>query len=725
VTPAETALMAAPRPPPPAPNQAALLAALAVLDEVLARAVHLASVAYGAQPGADPYRGLYVGGDEVVRLLASPPGSSPFADLERTAVLGAEREAAGGDEVAADALSWLCATRGLDDLDRAILLVALAPDVDLRYERLYAYLQDDVTRRRPTVDLALNLVTAGPEEKLEARARFGPDAPLVVHGLVTLVADPGQLPPLLAHVVRPDERVVSFLLGSPGLDPRLAGWCRVTRRAPALDCLAVEPETLDALARAIDRARSGRPFRLHLHGPAGHPGSDVAEMVAATLGLPLLAADVAAGLADGVEPATGARLVATEAELRGAALLVDGVDAWWAAQPWSRAVSQLIEERDGPTILCGTSAWPAGRWPEGLISLHLPVPGVPLRLQRWRAALGRRGGALPPADLDTLAARYRLTPGQIDDAVTMAVAASADDPKGPTGERVAAAARAQSGADLASLARRVEPVHRWAELVLPEDSVAQLRELCDRVAGRHVVLDEWGFGERLSLGRGVNALFAGPSGTGKTMAADIVAGELGLDLFKVDLAGVVSKYIGETEKNLDRIFRAAEGASAILFFDEADALFGRRSEVRDSHDRYANVEVSYLLQKMEEHDGVAILATNLRQNLDESFVRRLTFTVHFPFPDEADRRRIWTGIWPSAVPLGSDVDLDVLAARFKLSGGNIRNVALHAAYLAASDGETVEMPHLLRAVRREYQKLGKALDNGSLAGRPEDGGGRP
>ncbi|HEY8057482.1 MAG TPA: hypothetical protein VID94_01960, partial [Acidimicrobiales bacterium] len=364
--------LAAPRPPPPGPNRAALLASLAALDDVLARAVHLASVAYGAQPGADPYRGLYVGGDEVVRLLASPPGSSPFAELDRTDVLGLEPGREGAEP---DALSWLCATRGLDDLDRAILLVALAPDVDLRYERLYAYLQDDVTRRRPTLDLALNLLTAGPAEKLDARARFGSDAPLVRHGVVTLVADPGQLPPLLAHVVRPDERVVSFLLGSPALDPRLAAWCRVHHPTRTLEGLPVEPETRDALVRAIDRARAGRTLRLHLNGPAGHPGPDVAETVAAALGSPLLAADVAAGLAEGVDPAVAARLVATEAELRGAALLVDGIDAWWATQPWARAVTELIEGRDGPTILCGTSAWPAGRWPEGLISLHLSVPG--------------------------------------------------------------------------------------------------------------------------------------------------------------------------------------------------------------------------------------------------------------------------------------------------------------------------------------------------------------
>jgi SpoVK/Ycf46/Vps4 family AAA+-type ATPase len=240
--------------------------------------------------------------------------------------------------------------------------------------------------------------------------------------------------------------------------------------------------------------------------------------------------------------------------------------------------------------------------------------------------------------------------------------------------------------------------------------------MCQRVTHRQRVLGDWGFDRKLSLGKGVNALFAGPSGTGKTMAAEIIANELGLDLYKINLAGVVSKYIGETEKNLDRIFTAAENANAILFFDEADALFGKRSEVRDSHDRYANIEISYLLQKMEQYEGIAILATNLRQNLDDAFVRRLAFTIHFPFPNETQRREIWTKTWPAAVPLGSDVDLDFLATQFKLSGGNIKNIALASAFLAAADGGVVSMEHLCHATQREYQKLGKVLSDAELYG---------
>jgi ATPase family associated with various cellular activities (AAA) len=343
-------------------------------------------------------------------------------------------------------------------------------------------------------------------------------------------------------------------------------------------------------------------------------------------------------------------------------------------------------------------------------SLTIEPPSSAERAECWRASLSATGIPLEPVDLDTLADRFVLAPSQIEDAVRMATRQA-----GPlTLAQLVKAARAQTGHDLAGLASPVRLVAAWNDIVLPPDSFAQLKEICARIAGRRRVLDEWGFDRKLGRGTGAAALFAGPSGTGKTMAAEIIASELGLGLYKVDLAGVISKYIGETEKNLDRIFTAAQGANVVLFFDEAEALFGKRSEVRDAHDRYANIEVAYLLQKMEAHDGLAILATNMRGNLDESFTRRLAFTVHFPFPDEEHRRRIWASIWPAEAPLKPDVDLDFLARRFPLSGGNIKNVALAAAFLAADAGTHVDMAHVLHAVRREYQKLGKNLNDDDL-----------
>jgi SpoVK/Ycf46/Vps4 family AAA+-type ATPase len=234
--------------------------------------------------------------------------------------------------------------------------------------------------------------------------------------------------------------------------------------------------------------------------------------------------------------------------------------------------------------------------------------------------------------------------------------------------------------------------------------------MVNTVYQRPTVYGQWGFDRKLALGKGLNALFAGESGTGKTMAADIIAGELGLDLYKIDLSSVVSKYIGETEKNLDKIFTEASTSNAILFFDEADAIFGKRSEVKDSHDRYANIETGYLLQRMEMFDGVVILATNLRANLDEAFTRRLHFAIEFPFPEPSDRERIWRVTFPPETPIAPDADLKLLAERFRLAGGAIRNIVLAAAFLAAESGQSVGMSHLLHATRREYQKMGRLID---------------
>jgi SpoVK/Ycf46/Vps4 family AAA+-type ATPase len=277
-----------------------------------------------------------------------------------------------------------------------------------------------------------------------------------------------------------------------------------------------------------------------------------------------------------------------------------------------------------------------------------------------------------------------------------------------------AACRVRSNPRLSALARKVTPFHAWDDLVLPPDRTEQLREIVTSMRHRALVYHQWGFDARLALGKGLNVLFTGPPGTGKTMAAGIIAGVLGLDLYQIDLASMVSKYIGETEKNLARIFAEAETSNAILFFDEADALFGRRSEVRDSHDRYANLEVAYLLQRMEAYEGVVILATNFGRNMDDAFVRRMHHTVDFPLPGEPERVRIWEQVFPAETPREPGLDLERVARRVEVAGGNIRNIALAAAFLAAEEDDVVRMGHLVRAARREFRKMGKVMSVGEL-----------
>ena len=271
-----------------------------------------------------------------------------------------------------------------------------------------------------------------------------------------------------------------------------------------------------------------------------------------------------------------------------------------------------------------------------------------------------------------------------------------------------AACRALSRGTFGSLAQVVDPVYDWDDIVLPAANRRHLREVAAQIRHRGTVYGDWAFEERFTLGKGLLVLFTGPSGTGKTMAAEVIANDAELDLFKVDLSQIVDKYVGETEKNLGRVFDGAAGSDAILLFDEADALFGKRSEVRDARDRYANVEVNYLLQRVEEHDGTVILTTNLRKNMDEAFLRRIHLRVDFPFPDEPARKAIWASIFPAATPV-ADLDFDFLST-LSLAGGNIKNVALTAAFMAADDGDSVEMCHVVRAVQREFQKAGTLVE---------------
>jgi SpoVK/Ycf46/Vps4 family AAA+-type ATPase len=339
-----------------------------------------------------------------------------------------------------------------------------------------------------------------------------------------------------------------------------------------------------------------------------------------------------------------------------------------------------------------------------LAVLEIPTPPYERRLACWRAVEGL------PADVDpaALASTFTLTPGQIDDAVAAArVAVATADPPRLTVDAIYRACRAQTGEGLVELARHVEPGYTWDDIVLPADKLAHLREIADHVRQHGRVYAEWGFADAFSLGNGIVVLFTGAPGTGKTMAADVIANDVGLDLYKIDLSRIVSKYIGETEKNLGRVFDEAAACNAILLFDEADALFGKRSDVRDAHDRYANVEVNYLLQRIEEHDGPVVLTTNFDQNIDDAFRRRIHHCVDFPLPDRDARERIWRSIFPDRTPVG---DLDYAFVReFAFTGGHIKNVALTAAFMAAADGGVVEMPHVVRATARELQKTGTVV----------------
>jgi AAA+ superfamily predicted ATPase len=587
----------------------------------------------------------------------------------------------------------------LDSFDCDVVVLALAPEIDLRYERIYAYLQDDVNRRRPSVDLALHLYCEDAAARLRAYARFLPDAPLPVTGVLALE---GADVPLLARSLHLADDVVAYLIGGAHVVPHtLSGVAQVWKPSSSLNDTLIPDNAADLLRRAVRTAHSDPRLRLLLRGTAGHGKRAVAAALAHELERVLLAVDLTALP---VAHSLGRDLYRT-AMLNNAVVYMRGID-----RLDERTVGELLwrfASYPGPLILGGGADFvpPVSMPPIGLLQVDLDTAATTNIRRRWLAA-----GAGTSAT--ELAERFCLPARSVVAAVASARAHASLRGLGadPTRDELFQAARLQSARDLSRVAARVEARADWDDLVLPTSTLALLDQLCARAERRSMVLDDWGFGSKSSRGRGLTALFIGPSGCGKTLAAEVVAKTLGLDLYQIDLARTVSKYIGETEQNLERIFTAAENTSAMLFFDEADALFGKRSEVRDSHDRYANLEISYLLQRMERYDGIAILASNLRDNLDEAFTRRVALTVHFPFPDEPARGRLWEQVWPSPQLKPKDIDWNALATRYPLSGGQIQNAAVSAAYRAAADSRAISRADVLESIRAEFLKLGHQID---------------
>jgi len=777
--------------PPETPPAAfgSLIKALQRLDQLLVLAVQAARQLYGPNAVNDPFRGLYISLDHAARMLTRDPGGPDLgavirnhatddeaalppkrfdwlgrlfrrdqakatqnppeaptvapSDTEKE-VLPAEHRL--GDQLAkilplvrdlppGSFLESLTYEYGLSAFDLNILIICLAPELDLRYERLYAYLQDDVTRRRPSVDLALNLLCATSEEKTLRRQHFSAGAPLVHHGLIHLLSDRDEAgTPLLSHYLQLDSQIVNLLLDLPGLDDRLAAFASWINPQVEIESSELEPDLRHGLVGLAETSLdAGEPLRLYFQGSSGSGRQQTSEGLANALEMGLLVVDLLTMLEVDLNLEWGPRLIFRAALFQNAIVYFSNFDHLRSEEQLlnlRRLWEVLLNDR-GTTILAGSQPWePVDHQPSGVTTIHFSIPSYRRRLVIWEEEISGTGFEASEEDLQAVAARFRLTPAQIAEAAItasnmMMIKAGREEPEEKSGmigrETLFAAARQQSGHELARLARVIEPRYQWDDLKLPPDTKQQLLEIIQRVELREKVLVEMGFGQKHVRGRGVTVLFAGPSGTGKTMAAEVIASRLGLDLYRIDLSSVVSKYIGETEKNLERIFKAAENANAILFFDEADALFGKRSEVRDSHDRYANIEISYLLQKMEDYDGVAILATNLRQNLDESFIRRLAVTVSFYQPDEQYRREIWDGIWPENItPDLQPAEMEHLSRTFRLTGGNIKNIAMAAAYLAACEDKDIEIEELLRATRREYQKMGKTPSDAELIGTLED-----
>jgi hypothetical protein len=613
--------------------------------------------------------------------IPEPAAASPAVTRsEINRVAAAMERAASADPPPAPIV--LCRRLGLLQFELEVLLLCAAMELDTRTAPLCARAQADPARHYPTFALALALFDDPVWEALS------PVRPLRRWRLVE-INQPGAQP-LTTSALRADERILSYLKGLNYLDDRLTSVA-----SPLADpqALARSHRVLADRIAAELRALAGDVPVVHLLGADADSKRAIAAVAAGDLGLQLyrIGADT---LPPGVaELESLARLWQRESQLLPIALYLDALEC----EKELPLVSRFLAWAPGLVFLDTRDTWPAlGR---EALTLDVARSSPDEQAEAWRAVLGD-GAANVPA---RLAGQFSLSVAAIQ-RIGERVASSNGDLAGEAWHACLLASRPR----LDTLAERLTARgHAWDDLVLPAPEEVLLRQIVDQVGYRHQVYEQWGFGRRLTRGLGISALFAGESGTGKTLAAEVIAEELALDLYRIDLSQVVSKYIGETEKNLRRLFDAAEDGGAILFFDEADALFGKRSEVKDSHDRYANIEINYLLQRMEAYRGLAILATNRKTALDTAFVRRLRFIVDFPFPGVAERRRIWARAFPPEAETAG-LDTDRLAV-FNLTGGSIRNVAINAAFLAARAGTPVTMPLVLDAIRSELRKLDKPV----------------
>lgn len=610
------------------------------------------------------------------------------------------------DDPAPTALDGVCAVFRLSPFERDLLLLCAGVELDAEFGRLCGTAQGDPLRLSPTFSLAL---AALPDAHWSAIA---PHAPLRRHRLVEI----GGGATLTTSPLRIDERILHCLVGISERDERLRGLISPVFKE---DALVPSHQAQAERIATIWRQSGAEPPVFQLCGLGRRDKRQIAAEACRLVGLSL------GGLLGEALPTGQAELDLLieiwnrEVALTNSVLLVEADEIDGGDSTRAAVLARTLERLGGRVLLSTIQRQPMRQRP--IVTLEVTNPTLSEQRSLWSLSLGMLAAPALDASIEQLVTQFDIPGLTIRAASTEALGSLASGPERPEKEQAAAlkqtlweACRVSARPRMDDLAQRIEPAAEWADLVLPETQRATLHDIAAHVRRRGTVYHRWGFAAQGSRGLGISALFAGASGTGKTLAAEVLARELNLDLYRIDLSAVVSKYIGESEKNLRRVFDAAEAGGAILLFDEADALFGKRTEIKDSHDRYANQEVAYLLQRMEAYRGLAILTTNLKSSLDVAFLRRLRYVVAFPFPDAAQRAEIWRRVFPGAAPTEGLVPETL--AQMLVSGGNIRNIALNAAFLAADSEEPIRMGHILRASQAEYAKLERTLTDAEVAG---------
>lgn len=596
------------------------------------------------------------------------------------------------------ALITLSSVLGLTEFEQSLLLLCAAMELDTEITSFCARIQGE-SQRYPTYALALGLFDQPVWDVVS------PERPLRSWRLIEI--HQSGVNPLTVSPLKADERIVNYLKGLNYLDDRLSSLLSpvtipVAAEFPSQLLAPSQQQVAKEIAQQVDAIPHWHQVPLiHLLGSDRTSKQLIALSVAAQMEMPLYRMRVELLPTHASELETLIRLWQREMQLFPVALYLDG-QAIEGSHPnnTAAALRAFLDSTHG--LFFVDLREQSGTFDQPMLSFEVAKPTPIEQWQTWQQILGNEKNTA------VLASQFNLNLSEILQIASTAQAESA--PSRSAIDRLWQGCLVQTRPRLDTLAQRLDTRATWDDLVLPAAETALLQQIASQVRHRSTVYDEWGFRSRMNRGLGVNALFAGESGTGKTMAAEVIANELRLNLYRIDLSSVVSKYIGETEKNLRKLFDAAEDGGAILFFDEADALFGKRSEVKDSHDRYANIEINYLLQRIEAYGGLAILATNLKASMDSAFLRRLRFIVNFPFPSQADRQRMWEKVFPPQLPKASDLDHTWLG-RMQLTGGSIINIALNAAFAAAASPERqITMPLVLAAARSEFRKLDRPVN---------------
>ncbi|WP_432666850.1 AAA family ATPase [Wukongibacter baidiensis] len=668
--------------------------------------------------GLNPFKGLAITESEVVKILdrnnSEKTDTSQIDDEIKKAKEIIEKKLTETNENNI-LLSFdkICSIFNLNPIEINLLLIGISVEIDPKYEKIYGYIQDNISKKRPSIDLALRLLNLSNIEKIDFRNRTTKNSFFKMFILEDEVFDSNET--FLSSELIIHDKIIDYLLENDRVDPNLEDLLNIyDHRSHILDSLSHEAiiENVGSSIRNFleDERNYNHNLFIYIHGNNGVGKKHIVKSYFNILKKDSLIVDIGSILAKEISLKNAVKSLIREAILREASIVFENFHILEMLDNKETAFKDfycMLEYFLEPVFILSQEEYRPNKYfnKNSVVVFKIDRPNFNERKELWK--LYSRHFEIDDLNQDELAAKFNFTPLQIRNTIKATktkLLSSTDFEKA-----IYDSCYEQVDNKLTEKAVKVNTTYTWDQLILAEEQKKLLKDACNQVKNRYVVYEEWGFGKKVAYGKGLSIICAGPPGTGKTMSAQVMANELNLELYKIDLSQVVSKYVGETEKNLHVIFEEASLSNAILFFDEGDALFGKRSEVRSSNDRFANIETSYLLQKIEEYEGVTILTTNFLKNIDKAFLRRINFIVNFPFPDSISRKKIWEITLPDKAPIENDMDFEFLADTFEVAGGNIKNIIEYSAFLAAQEKEKITMRHILFAAKYELQKMDKLL----------------